>query len=107
LLLSLYFVYGKLKKQKKKKKNFYNTSQKNYTGCISTSAAIQILVFTCKMMKRRRRLELSIAVRLTSTESAIIQIFTELEILKFNYDIIYKKNTLIGFDLKVQVTCFG
>jgi hypothetical protein len=59
------------------------------------------------MMKRRRRLELSIAVRLTSTESAIIQIFTELEILKFNYDIIYKKNTLIGFDLKVQVTCFG
>jgi hypothetical protein len=59
------------------------------------------------MMKRRRRLELSIAVRLTSTESAIIQIFTELEILKFNYDIIYKKNTLIGFDLKVQVTCIG
>jgi len=59
------------------------------------------------MMKRRRRLELSIAVRLTSTESAIIQIFTELEILKFNYDIILKKNTLIGFDLKVQVTCFG
>jgi hypothetical protein len=59
------------------------------------------------MMKRRRRLELSIAVRLTSTESAIIQIFTELEILKFNYDIIFKKNTLIGFDLKVQVTCIG
>jgi len=59
------------------------------------------------MMKRRRRLELSIAVRLTSTESAIIQIFTELEILKFNYDIILKKNTLIGFDLKVQVTCIG